>query len=146
MDRFCNLFEEGSVVAYGSARFSISKKGDIKVPQQAWISKLSKRCKVVLTSERYTTQKCFECKKPTKPMEFEKDIDRRDLLNFLREKIDEKMLRSIQGDEKRGLRRCESNGCTRFLHRDVNAAKNIGYALWYRLAHDERPSYLCRVC
>jgi hypothetical protein len=143
MDRFCNLFQKGSIVAYGSARFSISKKGDIRVPQQAWISKLSKRCKVVLTSERYTTLKCFKCKKLTRPEELKKDMDRRDLLNLLREKIGEKMLRSIQGDETRGLRRCESNGCTQFLHRDVNAAKNIGYALWYRLARGERPSYLC---
>lgn len=146
MDRFCNMFPDGSIVAYGSAKFSISKKGDIKVPQQAWVSKLAKKCKVVLTSEYFTSQKCFECHEVTKPMEYEKDLNRRDLINFLKEKIGEKMLRSIRGDEKRGLRRCESNGCTQFLHRDVNAAKNIGYALWHRLAHGERPSYLCRVC
>jgi hypothetical protein len=146
MDRFCNLFKEGSIVAYGSARFSISKKGDIKVPQQAWISKLSRKCKVVLTSEYFTSKKCFECKGTTKPMEYEKNLTRKELITLLRDKIGEKMLRSIQSDEKRGLRRCETNGCTQFLHRDVNAAKNIGYALWHRLALGERPSYLCRVC
>jgi hypothetical protein len=109
MDRFCNLFKEGSLVAYGSARFSISKKGDIKVPQQAWISKLSKRCKVVLTSEYFTSKKCFDCKGTTKPIDYEKNLTRKELLNLLRDKIGEKMLRSIQSDEKRGLRRCESN-------------------------------------
>jgi hypothetical protein len=146
MDRFCNLFTHGSIVAYGSAKFSISKKGDIKVPQQAWISKLSRKCKVVLTSEYFTSKKCFECKGTTKPMEYEKNLTRKELITLLRDKIGEKMLRSIQSDEKRGLRRCETNGCTQFLHRDVNAAKNIGYALWHRLALGERPSYLCRVC
>jgi hypothetical protein len=144
MDTFCNSFKEGSVVAYGSAKFSISKKGDIQVPQKEWITKLSKRCRVVLTSEFLTSQKCCKCEKQTNPLyPFLRKMDTKVLLEKLRsESISEELLQKTRRDEKRGLRRCD-NGCTRFLHRDINAAKNIRNALLSRIRKGIRPEYLC---
>jgi hypothetical protein len=128
----------GKTVSYGSAKFSISAKGDIRVPQQGLIDRLKHRAKVVMTSEFWTTKKCSKCGEDTKSVKLEEETNNVPPPPELIKRLEK------ENDLERGLRLCSNRVCARFMHRDENAAENIAKVLRSRIIEGVRPEYLTR--
>jgi len=117
LDKFFKKFQKKGktmTVAYGAAKFSVSAKGDIRVPQQGIIERLKKRVKVVLTSEFLTSQKCSECENQTLSVKQFGKVE-----ELQKEKIPKLLLQKLEKakDLERGLRVCSNRLChSQFLH------------------------------
>eukprot|EP00009_Paramoeba_aestuarina_P013252 CAMPEP_0201539928 /NCGR_PEP_ID=MMETSP0161_2-20130828/70669_1 /ASSEMBLY_ACC=CAM_ASM_000251 /TAXON_ID=180227 /ORGANISM="Neoparamoeba aestuarina, Strain SoJaBio B1-5/56/2" /LENGTH=183 /DNA_ID=CAMNT_0047947355 /DNA_START=636 /DNA_END=1187 /DNA_ORIENTATION=- len=123
------------IVAMGSANWHFNKKGEIKTRKSSWfVNRLKKKLRVVMIPEYFTTKKCSFCYNVTEtPHNYETSLFPRHLMR--RAWLDQ--------DVPRGLRKCNNGDCPRkFLHRDVNAARNILAVLDSQLKRGERPEYL----
>ena len=111
------------VIAYGSANFACSGRGEVSVPVKYVKEKCKQYFETVDVNEFRTSLICPDCDQP--------------LCKVVKKVEDEKRVRQM-----RGLRRCRSTVCSRFSfkNRDLVGAKNILRCL----VLEERPDSLTR--
>jgi len=107
LDRMCNMIsnqrDKNIVIAYGSASFVSSSRSEIAAPTSSIYKKMSQRFRTILTDEFNTSRICNKCKCELRNVKDQNN-------NIIRD-----------------FKYCESNICleSRFVDRDLNAAKNI---------------------
>ena len=111
-------------IAYGSAKFNSTGKGEVAVPTTAMYKACSRYYWIDLVDEFRTTMCCAECGEQ---------------LHKVATKNEDDNLRDV-----RGLRWCGSTKCRKFLSRDKNAALNILACFVSEDQSGERPEALTR--
>ena len=110
-------------IAYGSAKFGSTGRGEVSVPTTAMYKACSRYYWIELVDEFRTTMCCAKCG---------------DVLHKVATRKDGKLL------DVRGLRWCGSTKCRKFLSRDKNAALNILACFVAEDRAEDRPEALKR--
>eukprot|EP00742_Colponemidia_sp_Colp-10_P010994 GILJ01012152.1.p1 GENE.GILJ01012152.1~~GILJ01012152.1.p1 ORF type:complete len:608 (+),score=46.32 GILJ01012152.1:967-2790(+) len=158
LDRFVRreFGRPGTVVAMGDAKFSVTATGKLTGKTKSVIDRIRHRVPVVMVNEYLTSRKCSSCEGLLMGVTFKSRRAHNDSMLVLRANAltlgicstvhECRQCYPLREERPWGLRRCLSTFCRStggLLHRDGNAAVNIGRAFLGVMERRTRPAYLC---